>query len=289
MADLRSAVSGGHYARKQILSRDRLVAWSHAKRFATALTLAQGFSGKRILDYGSGDGTFLALAMMADSPPAEAVGAELLHTVIDDCRARYRAEPRMRFVQVQTLDSPDHEKKYDAVFCMEVLEHVFDWEPELARMSRLLAPGGTLVVSVPVETGVPVLVKQAVRTVAGWRKIGHYPGTTGYSWSELAAAVFAGREQHVRRPVFDFGGGPVHDHKGFNWRVLRARLERQFAISRIVASPFAWLGPGLATQVWFVARLRDASTTHAAAAERALRDAAGGPTSPRRYGRAGTP
>ena len=64
---------------------------------------------------------------------------------------------------------------------MEVLEHVFDWEPELARMSRLLEPGGTLVVSVPVKTGVPVLVKQVVRTIAGWRKIGHYPGTTGTS------------------------------------------------------------------------------------------------------------
>ena len=86
MADLRDAVSGGHYAQKQILSRDRLVAWSHARRFATALTLARRFSGKRILDYGSGDGTFLALAMMADSPPAAAVGAELLDDVIDDCR-----------------------------------------------------------------------------------------------------------------------------------------------------------------------------------------------------------
>jgi hypothetical protein len=95
-----------------------------------------------------------------------------------------------------------------------------------------------------------------VRTIAGWRKIGHYPGTTSYSWSELASAVFAGRTQHVKRPVFDFGGGPSHDHKGFNWRVLRERLERQFSVTRVVASPFPLLGPGLATQVWFICRLR---------------------------------
>jgi SAM-dependent methyltransferase len=259
MADLRDAVSGGHYAQKQLLSRDKLVAWSHARRFATALTLARSFSGQRILDYGSGDGTFLALAMMADSPPAAAVGAELLDDVIADCRARYGAEPRMSFVQVRALDVPHHTKRYDAVFCMEVLEHVFDWEPELARMARLLAPGGTLVVSVPVETGVPVVVKQVVRTIAGWRKIGHYPGTTSYSWSELAAAVFAGRTQHVIRPVFDFGGVPSHDHKGFNWRVLHERLKQQFDVTSVMASPFSWLGPGLATQVWFIARLRDAA------------------------------
>lgn len=259
MADLRDAVSGGHYAQKQILSRDRLVAWSHARRFATALKLARDFSGKRILDYGSGDGTFLALAMMADSPPASAVGAELLDDVIVDCRTRYSAEQRMSFVRVASLDTPEHRTRYDAVFCMEVLEHVFDWGPELARMSRLLAPGGTLVVSVPVETGIPVLVKQVVRTIAGWRGIGHYPGTTPYTWSELASAVFAGRTQHVTRPVFDFGGGPAHDHKGFNWRVLHERLKQQFDVMHVVASPFSWLGPGLATQVWFVARLRDAA------------------------------
>lgn len=261
MADLRDAVSGGHYAQKQILSRDKLVAWSHARRFATALTLARQFSGKRILDYGSGDGTFLALAMMADAPPAAAVGAELLDDVIEDCRTRYSAEPRMTFVQVASLDDPAHAGRYDAVFCMEVLEHVFDWEPELARMARLLAPGGTLVISVPVETGIPVLLKQTVRTIAGWRKIGHYPGTTPYSWGELASAVFAGRTQHVKRPVFEFGGRPAHDHKGFNWRVLHERLKQQFDVTRVVASPYSWLGPGLATQVWFLGHLRDAGSS----------------------------
>ena len=257
MPDLREAVSAGHYAQKQILSRDKLVAWSHAQRFATALKLASQFSNRRILDYGSGDGTFLALAMMADAPPAAAVGAELLDGVIDDCRTRYSAEPRMSFVQVKSLDAHEHARQYDAVFCMEVLEHVYDWEPELARMSRLLAQDGTLVVSVPVETGVPVVVKQIARTIAGWRKIGHYPGTTPYSWPELASAVFAGRAQHVTRPVFDFGSGPCHDHKGFNWRVLHDRLMKQFDVTHVMASPFAWLGPGLATQVWFVARLRN--------------------------------
>lgn len=257
MPILRDAVSGGHYAQKQLLSRDRLVAWSHARRFATALAIARSFAGKRILDYGSGDGTFLALAMMAEAPPAAAVGAELFDHVIADCRERYDSETRISFVQVASLDAPEHARRYDAVFCMEVLEHVVDWEPELARMSRLLAAGGTLVVSVPVETGPAVLVKQTVRTIAGWRKIGHYPGTTPYTWRELAAAVFAGATQHVQRPVFDFGDGPGHDHKGFNWRVLHARLSRQFDVTRVVASPFPWLGPGLATQVWFMCRLRE--------------------------------
>jgi SAM-dependent methyltransferase len=256
MTDLRDAIGRGHYARKQIFSRDRLIAWSHSRRFDTAVGLAREFAGKRVLDYGCGDGTFLALTMMTPEPPALAVGAELTPEAVNDCRLRYGTEPRLQFVQVKDLDSVDHLGRYDAVFCMEVMEHVLDWEPLLERFGKLLAPGGTLIVSVPVETGVPLVVKQIVRRIAGWRKIGDYPGTTAYSPVELARSILAGARQHVTRPVFDGGSGPSYDHKGFNWMVLKARLNDRFIVERVLASPFAWLGPHLGTQAVFVARPR---------------------------------
>ena len=261
MADLRSAIRRGHYARKQLFSRDRLIAWSHSRRFDTALRLAREFAGKRVLDYGCGDGTFLALTMMTPEAPALAVGAELTREAVDDCRLRYRSEPRLQFAQVTDLGGIDHLGRYDGVFCMEVLEHVVGWEPVLERFRQLLAPGGTLIISVPVETGLPLMVKQSVRRVAAWRKIGHYPGTSPYSLVELARSVFAGGSQHLRRPIFDNQSGPFHDHKGFNWMVLKKRLQRDYVIERVLASPFSWLGPYLATQAWFIARLPGAVET----------------------------
>ena len=256
MVDLRSAIGGGHYARKQIFSRDRLVAFSHGRRFETAVSLAKEFRGRRVLDYGCGDGTFLAMTMMGADAPALGVGAELSLDALNDCQARYGKEPRLQFVPVTGLDEPQHRARYDAVFCMEVFEHVVDWDPELARLERLLAPGGALILSVPVETGIPLILKQTVRRIAGWRGIGHYPGTSSYSLREIAASVLAGPAQHIRRPIFDTGTGWAYDHKGLNWMVLRSRLERQFVITRIAASPFSWLGPHLATQAWFICRLR---------------------------------
>jgi SAM-dependent methyltransferase len=256
MPDLRSAIESGHYARKQILSRDRLVSWSHGRRFEMAVGIAKAFKGKRVLDYGCGDGTFLGMTLLGGDAPALAVGAEISEEIVRDCRQRYGAEARLEFVRVADLDHADHRGRYDAVFCMEVFEHVVDWEPELARMERLLAPGGALIVSVPVETGLPLLVKQTVRRIAGWRKIGHYPGTSPYSLGELTASLFAGSAQHIERPVFSNGTGPFHDHKGFNWMVLRDRLARQFHLERVLASPFSSLGPRLATQAWFVLRRR---------------------------------
>jgi SAM-dependent methyltransferase len=253
---LPEAIGEGHYARKQIFSRDRLVSWSHRRRFDTALSLAKPFAGRRLLDYGCGDGTFLALSLLTDWAPAAAVGADVSPYAVSECHARYRDERRLAFVSVAELDQPEHSRQYDAVFCMEVLEHVVDWDPELDRMSRLLSPDGALVISVPVETGLPLIVKQTVRRIAGWRGIGHYPGTSPYSWSELGAALAAGETQHITRPVFDLGSGPSYDHKGFNWMVLRSRLQQQFDIERMLASPFSWAGPHFATQAWFVCRRR---------------------------------
>jgi SAM-dependent methyltransferase len=260
MSDLHSAIEEGHYARNQLFSRAKLIAWSHGRRFHLAVALAREFAAKRVLDYGCGDGTFLALTMMSDCAPILAVGAELSRETVTDCCSRYMSEPRLKFALVADLDRAEHQGKYDAVFCMEVLEHVVDWEPVLARFERLLSPEGTLIISVPVETGLPVLVKQAVRRIAGWQKIGHYPGTTSYSSAEMVRAVFAGSRQHVQRPVFDTGSGPFHDHKGFNWMRLRQRLEQQFTIEAILGSPFTSLGPHLATQAWFRCRLRSAQT-----------------------------
>jgi len=84
----------GHYAAKQIFCRDGLIAWSHRRRFEVGLHLAARFAGHRILDYGCGDGTFLALLQATASPPLSAVGAELDDGQVDDCRRRFAIRTR---------------------------------------------------------------------------------------------------------------------------------------------------------------------------------------------------
>ena len=62
----------------------------------------------------------------------------------------------------------------------------------------------------------------------------------------------AGPRAGLSRVVYQGAAGPFHDHKGFNWMALRDRLERRFDIQQTTASPLPFLGPHLATQVWFV-------------------------------------
>jgi predicted SAM-dependent methyltransferase len=52
-------------------------------------------------------------------------------------------------VDLDRADLPMPSEQYDAVVCTEVLEHLYDPEHALAEISRVLARGGRVVVSVP--------------------------------------------------------------------------------------------------------------------------------------------
>jgi SAM-dependent methyltransferase len=256
MRPIIESLPEGHFAKKQLFSRDRIISWSHTRRFETAIKLGRRFTGKRVLDYGCGDGTFIAMLMSESEPPSKAVGAEVNTATVLDCQRRMSSE-NLAFVRTDTLSSAEHQGAYDAVYCMEVLEHVRDPEPLYHLVETVLAPGGTLVISVPVETGLPLIMKQTVRRIAGWRGIGDYPGTASYSFAEYCKSIFAGRHQHITRTVLhDEAGSPFHDHKGFNWMALRDSISRHFTVYETLTSPVAWVSPHLASQVWFLARKR---------------------------------
>ena len=260
MASLDKSIGEGRFAKKQILSRDRIIAWSHRRRFQLGVQLAQQFAGKRILDYGCGDGSFLAMLMSSPATPRTAIGAEIHPELVADCQARFSALPGLSFILNDELESAEQVGAFDAVICMEVLEHVIQVEPLIERFDRLLAPGGSLLVSVPIETGLPLVIKQIVRRIAGWRGIGDYPGTNPYSLGEMLASLFAGSgRQHIVRPVhINADGTRFHDHKGFNWMVLREQLARNFDLEKTYTSPLSSLPPHLGSQVWFLLKKNSA-------------------------------
>ncbi len=245
-------INQGHFARKQLSSSSRLVSWVHRSRFDHAQELYEQYGRGRVVDVGCGDGTFLAMLMRSSSPPSEAVGVELKPVDVADCQARYGDIEHLEFVTRSSTFVDDNENAFDTVICMEVLEHVLDLPAVVRDLARLARPGGRVIISVPVETGLPFLAKQTVRTVLGWRGVGDYPGITAYSAGEFWKSIFAGSRQHIVRPELEEGGLVSHDHKGFNWRVLKGLLESQFRLERVTGTPVPWLPPSLNSQVWFV-------------------------------------
>lgn len=239
----------GDYARKQIYCPSRVVAWSHGSRFRLAEALARERAGGRLLDYGCGDGTFVALV---HEDFGEAVGADVEPRQIAECRRRLGHLAGVRFMLTREIDSP---RRWDVVTCMEVLEHCVENERHrvIERLARLVAPSGTVIVSVPIEIGPSVIAKQSMRAIAGLRRLGDYRHRERYSPLELMRSAIGAR---VRRVVLR-GEGPdgpyeYYGHKGFDYREVRAELERHFRIQRCVCTPMKWLGPVVNSQVWFL-------------------------------------
>jgi 2-polyprenyl-3-methyl-5-hydroxy-6-metoxy-1,4-benzoquinol methylase len=250
--------NAGHYAKKQLFSRSRLVAWSHSSRFETAKALVAPFDGGRLLDYGCGDGTFVA--MVADCF-ASCLGADVTSDQIEDCRRRLAGVPRLTFALASELDGYEHEGRYDVVVCMEVLEHCPDdvQVRVLEEIARVMAPTGTAIVSVPIEIGATLIAKQAARALAAMQGLTEYATRERYAPAELARMVFAGAGTAIERveTVSDLGDGRAlrfTGHKGFNWRRLRPVIAERFAIDRVLFSPMPPLGSLLNSQVWFVCR-----------------------------------
>ena len=248
----------GHYAKKQLLSSSGLVRWSHGSRFRLARTLVAPFAGRRLLDYGCGDGTFLALVQ--DLFPS-ALGVDLDSLQIADCAARFAGVPGTTFLTTDRLKGPSHDGRYEIVVCMEVLEHCPDdiQAEVLDQIRSVTAPGGTVVISVPIEIGPPVVAKQCARALVAMGGQPEYATRERYRPDELVRLMFAGADTTFPREEYQ-GSGPdgratrFTGHKGFNWRALRRRIAERFRIERRLFSPLPMLGPWLNSQVWFVCR-----------------------------------
>jgi 2-polyprenyl-3-methyl-5-hydroxy-6-metoxy-1,4-benzoquinol methylase len=245
----------GIYARNQIYSKSRLVSFSHRRRFQVGVDLVAPLAaGKRILDFGCGDASFIHALLAADCAPLEVIGAEISQALLEDCSRSFSGRTDVRFVHVERLSELVVQTPIDLIVCMEVLEHAVEPESMLDEMYSLLREGGLVIISVPVETGPVLLLKQAVRIAAGRRGIGDYRWTSRYSFAEYWKSMFAGSSQHMLRPVHrPSGSHPHHCHKGFNWRYLQSKIATRFQIRRVFGSPFTGLPPFAGSQVWFVA------------------------------------
>jgi SAM-dependent methyltransferase len=114
----------------------------HMARYTFAARLARG---KRVLDAGCGAGYgSAALAEVAES----VTGVDVAGEAIEYARANYQM-PNLTFEQASVTQLPFPDGAFDMIAAFEVIEHLEDWRGFLNEASRVLAPGGQLIVSTP--------------------------------------------------------------------------------------------------------------------------------------------
>jgi SAM-dependent methyltransferase len=97
-----------------------------------------------LLDAGCGDGEFLAFLRGLG---LEVSGVDVSETAIERAKRRCpEADLRVGSLEDRL---PFADKTFDAIWCTEVLEHVFDVHRALAELNRVLKVGGALLLTTP--------------------------------------------------------------------------------------------------------------------------------------------
>jgi malonyl-CoA O-methyltransferase len=108
-------------------------------RAEIVLRLLGDLHGKRVLDAGCGKGRYAALITQRH-PGAEVTAIDISSEMLQHVPSGIRA------LRQSFLDLAFSDGAFDAVICIEALEHAVCVETAVGELARVLAPGGTLVI-----------------------------------------------------------------------------------------------------------------------------------------------
>lgn len=121
----------------------------HRTRFNNVSKVIERVRGK-VLDIGCADGTF-SKVILDKSRASKLIGIDVLKTSVYWARY-YWKNPKMRFLVGDAHSLKFSKNTFDAVFMMEVLEHVANPKLVLKEVKRVLKKGGYGVFLVPSES-----------------------------------------------------------------------------------------------------------------------------------------
>lgn len=120
----------------------------HLRRYEFALRHA---AGRRVLDAASGTG-YGSRILMLPGGASEVVGVEIDPRAADYATRRH-GQPGVTFIAADATDVPFPDRSFDLITSFETIEHLLDPTSLLDEFSRLLRPGGSLILSTPNERG----------------------------------------------------------------------------------------------------------------------------------------
>ena len=196
-----------------------------------------------IVDFGAGNGE-LCKHLSGRFPKAKILCYEPHPELREQARQNLEGADNITFIS-DPADLPP--ASAELLFCLEVFEHLPERESGMTmdQIRQTLASGGTAIIGVPIEVGIPALYKGLFRM---FRRFGEFDARP----MNVLAALF-GRAP-ADRPVVELMPGSYYHlhHLGFDYRRFRKQLNRGFQIVKTSASPFPIFGVTINSELHFV-------------------------------------
>ena len=214
------------YEKQTVDNPNPIARFAHRTRMRKSRRLVMPFlkGSATLLDYGCGQGRFLgdlATEINGREPQVELLGYDPYQSAQFD---------GYRIVSDPAEIAPE---SVDILTGLEVCEHLTGPETEefVEFAVKVLSPEGRLLVSVPIEIGPAVFLKELSRSIL-------YRRRPDLSTPELLRAAFVGTPPRRAENIKD-------SHRGYDWRVTRRRLLEIFPCDHIEFSPLPfnnWYG-----------------------------------------------
>jgi len=223
---------------------------AHQSRFNRVLKLLDNRQYHCVLDYGCGDGWLLKTAW-EKGVIQSGFGVDIAPHMLLACQEIFSETQDFQFCQPDAMASTISPNSCDLLLCTETLEHVGNAEATLAQMLQYCRVEAKIIISVPIEIGPSLLLKQLGRYLANLK--GRY-GYERYTLPELFAATILWDAACF--PSSHSENAEMRSHKGFDYRTIEKLLNDQIAIERTFFSPFSSLGKYFNSTIFFVGRKR---------------------------------
>jgi len=133
------------------LKKDIFQRYWHKRRFAEIGKMIKPISGGKILDVGSADGVF-SKVILDRSKAKELIGIEAVKSSVVWAKNHWKSNKKMKFKVGDAHKLEFEDESFDAVFCLEVLEHVNNPKKVLLEFKRVLKKDGYAVLLVPSDS-----------------------------------------------------------------------------------------------------------------------------------------
>jgi len=121
----------------------------HTRRFQEAIKLIEKVKGE-VLDIGCADGVFTKV-ILDGTKATKITGIDVLKPSIEWAKDHWKRNKKMKFELGDAHKLSYKSQQFEAVFAMEMLEHVFEPIKVLKEVKRVLKKGGYAVFLVPSE------------------------------------------------------------------------------------------------------------------------------------------